>query len=139
MDKIIVEGGRRLPETLSSAAPKMPRLPILVSSLLTDGKNTYTNVPNLKDIESTCVLLRNHGARVDTAENLVTIDAGNLSNTRSPLRSGAENAGLDSGAGPPGRTAEKGPGVPSRRMRHRCPAHQSAPARLLPALAPRSS
>jgi UDP-N-acetylglucosamine 1-carboxyvinyltransferase len=84
MDKIIVDGGRRLAGNVVISGAKNAALPILVSSLLTDGKNTYTNVPNLMDIQSTCVLLRNHGARVDTAENRVTIDAGNLNNTEAP-------------------------------------------------------
>ncbi len=84
MDKIIVDGGRRLAGNVVISGAKNAALPILVSSLLTDGKNTYTNVPNLMDIQSTCVLLRNHGARVDTAENCVTIDAGNLNNTEAP-------------------------------------------------------
>ncbi len=84
MDKIIVDGGRRLAGNVVISGAKNAALPILVSSLLTDGKNTYTNVPNLMDIQSTCVLLRNHGARVDTAENRITIDAGNLNNTEAP-------------------------------------------------------
>jgi UDP-N-acetylglucosamine 1-carboxyvinyltransferase len=84
MDKIIVDGGRRLAGNVVISGAKNAALPILVSSLLTGGKNTYTNVPNLMDIQSTCVLLRNHGARVDTAENCVTIDAGNLNNTEAP-------------------------------------------------------
>jgi UDP-N-acetylglucosamine 1-carboxyvinyltransferase len=84
MDKIIVDGGRRLAGKVAISGAKNAALPILVSSLLTDGNNTYTNVPNLMDIQSTCVLLRNHGARVDTAENRITIDAGNLNNTEAP-------------------------------------------------------
>jgi UDP-N-acetylglucosamine 1-carboxyvinyltransferase len=84
MDKIIVDGGRRLTGNVVISGAKNAALPILVSSLLTDGKNTYTNVPNLKDIQSTCVLLQNHGARVEAAENCVTIDAGSLNNTEAP-------------------------------------------------------
>jgi len=84
MDKIIVDGGRRLTGNVVISGAKNAALPILVSSLLADGKNTYTNVPNLKDIQSTCVLLQNHGARVEAAENCVTIDAGSLNNTEAP-------------------------------------------------------
>jgi UDP-N-acetylglucosamine 1-carboxyvinyltransferase len=84
MDKIIVDGGRRLTGNVVISGAKNAALPILVSSLLTDGKNTYTNVPNLMDIKSTCVLLQNHGACVEAAENCVTIDAGDLNNTEAP-------------------------------------------------------
>ena len=84
MDKILVEGGRRLAGNVVISGAKNAALPILISALLTDGKNTYANVPDLKDIQSTCILLQNHGARVEAAKNRLTIDAGNLNNTEAP-------------------------------------------------------
>lgn len=85
MDKIIVEGGRRLAGKVVISGAKNAALPILVSSLLTaEGRNTYTNVPNLKDIQSTCMLLENHGARVEMGENTVAIDACNFCNPEAP-------------------------------------------------------
>jgi UDP-N-acetylglucosamine 1-carboxyvinyltransferase len=84
MDKIIIDGGRRLAGNVVISGAKNAALPILISSLLTDGKNTYTNVPNLRDIQSTCVLLENHGAAIDVAKDGITIDAGNLTNTEAP-------------------------------------------------------
>jgi len=50
MDKIIVEGGRSLEGEVKISGAKNAALPILISSLLTDGWNTYTNVPDLIDI-----------------------------------------------------------------------------------------
>jgi UDP-N-acetylglucosamine 1-carboxyvinyltransferase len=84
MDKIIIDGGRRLAGNVVISGAKNAALPILISSLLTDGKNTYSNVPNLRDIQSTCVLLENHGAAIDVAKDRITIDAGNLTNTEAP-------------------------------------------------------
>ena len=51
MDKIIVEGGRQLKGQVRISGAKNAALPILVSSLLAEGSNTYSNVPDLKDVE----------------------------------------------------------------------------------------
>jgi len=78
MDKIIVEGKRPLKGEVNISGAKNAALPILISSLLTDGWNTYTNVPNLKDIQSTKDLLLNLGARIETDSDTVQIDAGRV-------------------------------------------------------------
>ena len=84
MDKIIVEGGRTLNGEVKISGAKNAALPILVSSLLADGWNTYTNVPQLKDIESTKLLLSGLGVRVETDGDTVRIDAGGLNNHEAP-------------------------------------------------------
>lgn len=84
MDKIIVEGRRSLEGTVRISGAKNAALPILFSSLLTDGWNTYTNVPNLKDIQSTKDLLSNLGARVEIDGDTVRIDAGGVCNHEAP-------------------------------------------------------
>jgi UDP-N-acetylglucosamine 1-carboxyvinyltransferase len=76
MDKIIVEGGRTLNGEVPISGAKNAALPTLISSLLTDGANTFTNVPRLQDIHSTALLLENLGARVETQAETVHIDAG---------------------------------------------------------------
>jgi len=75
MDKIIVKGGCSLNGDVRISGAKNAALPILISSLLSDGVNTYTNVPNLMDIHSTALLLSKLGARVETLGNTVRIDA----------------------------------------------------------------
>jgi UDP-N-acetylglucosamine 1-carboxyvinyltransferase len=80
MDKIIVEGGRPLEGEVKISGAKNAALPILISSLLVDGWNTYANVPNLKDIQSTKDLLLNLGARIETESDAVRIDAGSVIN-----------------------------------------------------------
>ena len=75
MDKIIVEGGRSLKGQVRISGAKNAALPILVSSLLTEGTNIYSNVPDLKDIESIKLLLSNLGARAELAVNGAGIDA----------------------------------------------------------------
>ena len=76
MDKIIVEGGRKLKGEVRISGAKNAALPILIASLLTDGINTFSNVPQLQDIHSTALLLENLGARVETRAGTVRIDAG---------------------------------------------------------------
>lgn len=80
MDKILVEGGRPLNGQVSISGAKNAALPILVSSLLTDGQNTYRNVPNLRDIRSINELLASLGASVETDADVVKIDASGLNN-----------------------------------------------------------
>jgi len=74
MDRILVEGGRRLSGEVRASGAKNAALPILVSSMLTDGPCIYDNVPALKDIESICLLLEDLGAKVETSGSMVQID-----------------------------------------------------------------
>jgi UDP-N-acetylglucosamine 1-carboxyvinyltransferase len=78
MDKIIVKGGRRLTGEVRISGAKNAALPILISALLTEGANTYTNVPELMDIQSTNLLLSKLGAHVETRPNTVRIDTSGL-------------------------------------------------------------
>lgn len=78
MDKIIVKGGRPLTGAVRISGAKNAALPILISSLLTEGVNTYTNVPDLMDILSTNLLLSKLGARVEARAGTVRIDATGL-------------------------------------------------------------
>ena len=84
MDKILVEGGRSLKGDVVISGAKNAALPILISALLCDEESTYTNVPNLKDIESTTVLLRHLGADVRMQGDTVSINAKGLNNHEAP-------------------------------------------------------
>lgn len=84
MDKIIVHGKRILNGNVKIGGAKNAALPILVSSLLTDGCNVYDNVPNLQDVHSIKLLLSHLGAKIETNENIVKIDASGLCNHEAP-------------------------------------------------------
>ncbi len=84
MDKIIVEGGHPLTGEVKISGAKNAALPILISALLTDGTCTLTNVPDLMDIQSTSLLLSHLGARVETREDTIRINAGNLAQFEAP-------------------------------------------------------
>lgn len=84
MDKIFVEGGTRLTGNVSISGAKNAALPILASSLLTDGWCTYRNIPNLRDISSIKLLLEHLGAEIETDDDCVRINAGGFSNHEAP-------------------------------------------------------
>lgn len=84
MDKILVRGGRRLTGEVQISGAKNAALPILMSALMCDGLNTYTNVPNLRDIRSTLDLLNHLGVRSETDGHTVKVDAAGLSNHEAP-------------------------------------------------------
>ena len=84
MDKIVVEGGRSLKGQVRISGAKNAALPILVSSLLAEGINTYSNVPDLKDIESIKLLLSNLGARAEQHGDSVHIDTGHILGYEAP-------------------------------------------------------
>ncbi len=84
MDKIIIDGGRRLAGEVQISGAKNAALPILISSLLADGPNTYYNVPDLQDIESTKLLLSNLGGQIQAEADRVHIDTSGLSIYEAP-------------------------------------------------------
>jgi len=84
MDKIIVEGGRSLKGQVRISGAKNAALPILVSALLVEGVNTYSNVPDLKDIESIKLLLSNLGAHAESHGDSFQIDTGRILGYEAP-------------------------------------------------------
>ena len=63
MDAIVVTGGRQLSGSVATSGAKNAALPILFATLLADGDHVLDNVPALRDIDSTELLLRALGCR----------------------------------------------------------------------------
>lgn len=84
MDKILVEGGKRLEGEVKVSGAKNAALPILVSALLTDGWNTFNNVPQLMDIDSTKILLTHLGVAIESKEDMVRLNASGLKDHEAP-------------------------------------------------------
>ena len=85
MDKILVDGGKRLNGEVRISGAKNAALPILAASLLTDGTNTYRNVPRLHDIASILELLAFLGAQVEIdKDRTIRIKANGLCQTEAP-------------------------------------------------------
>ncbi len=84
MDKIIIDGGKTLKGEVKISGAKNAALPILISSLLTDGVCTYRNVPDLRDIRSVKELLAHLGAKIETDKDVVRIDASGIDTHEAP-------------------------------------------------------
>ncbi len=84
MDKIMIEGGRRLEGTVAISGAKNAALPILAASLLTDGTCRFTNVPDLRDITSIIQLLQSLGVRVERQADEVVVSAASLASSEAP-------------------------------------------------------
>ncbi|MDM8516662.1 UDP-N-acetylglucosamine 1-carboxyvinyltransferase [Desulfobacterales bacterium HSG16] len=84
MDKIVVRKSGPLQGEVKISGAKNAALPILVTSLLVNGENTYHNVPGLQDVESVKQLLTTLGARVHTDGHTVKIDGSGINQTKAP-------------------------------------------------------
>ena len=77
MDKMIIQGGRRLNGEVQISGAKNAALPIMCSALLTEGWNTYHNIPDLMDIRTIKKLLVSFGVAIE-GEETVRVNAANL-------------------------------------------------------------
>ena len=77
MDKIVIVGGRRLQGDVRISGAKNAALPVLVSSLLVDGWNSFHNIPDLLDIKTIRKLLSSLGVKIEGDET-VRINAGGI-------------------------------------------------------------
>lgn len=77
MDKMVICGGKKLRGEVRVSGAKNAALPVLVSSILADGWNTYHSVPDLVDVRTIKKLLTELGATVEGTDPL-RIHTGNL-------------------------------------------------------------
>ncbi|MBM4313228.1 MAG: UDP-N-acetylglucosamine 1-carboxyvinyltransferase [Deltaproteobacteria bacterium] len=77
MDKIEIVGGKKLEGEVRISGAKNAALPILASSLLVDGWNTFHNIPDLMDIKTIKKLLKSLGVEMEGGETL-RINAGGI-------------------------------------------------------------
>ncbi len=73
MDKLVIEGGIPLKGVIPVSGSKNAALPILFASILLDGKTTFTNVPDLRDIHTTLKLLNMLGCSCQFEDGTVTM------------------------------------------------------------------
>ena len=85
MDKLIIEGGRPLTGVVSVSGAKNSVLPILAATILAEGPVQLDNVPDLKDVSTMAILLKEMGARTSSSEDdEYIVDASNLSSFTAP-------------------------------------------------------
>ncbi len=84
MDKISIIGGSKLKGTVKVSGSKNAVLPLLFSSLLAEGEHIFHNVPALKDVETTCLLLEHLGSDIQRQGNTLKIKTGKLKSLKAP-------------------------------------------------------
>lgn len=78
MDKFIVYGGTRLTGEVEVSGAKNAVLPLLSACLLTRGRSTITNVPDLRDVRTMLKLMQDMGAEVGMENHTVWIDTSHV-------------------------------------------------------------
>ncbi|MEW6556671.1 MAG: UDP-N-acetylglucosamine 1-carboxyvinyltransferase [Elusimicrobiota bacterium] len=73
MDRIIINGGKKLSGTVKISGAKNAALPILVATLLTDDKCVIDNVPELEDVNTVLALLEQLGKKIKKIKNQITV------------------------------------------------------------------
>lgn len=84
MDKIIINGNRRLNGEITVQGAKNSVLPILVATLLVNGVSVIHNCPILSDVEATIKILRYLGCIVTREGHTVTVDSTNVNRNDVP-------------------------------------------------------
>jgi len=80
LDKLIIKGGKKLSGEVTVSGSKNASLPIFVSTILAPGRHEISNVPFLRDINTTIKVLETLGAVVEGNGNVVGIDTTNVNN-----------------------------------------------------------
>ncbi|MEM7008431.1 MAG: UDP-N-acetylglucosamine 1-carboxyvinyltransferase [Thermodesulfobacteriota bacterium] len=84
MEKIIVEGGKRLEGEVVVSGAKNAVLPLMAACIIAEGKNTITNVPDLADVRTMIELLEILGAKVEFEKGTLVIDSTNMDTWEAP-------------------------------------------------------
>ncbi|WP_175886588.1 UDP-N-acetylglucosamine 1-carboxyvinyltransferase [Burkholderia sp. BCC0044] len=84
MDKLVIEGGRRLSGEIVVSGAKNAALPILCAGLLSAEPVELDNVPNLKDVRTTLKVLNQMGVKSETDGGRVQLDASRVDNLVAP-------------------------------------------------------
>lgn len=77
MEKLVIRGGKELKGTVKVSGSKNASLPILFASILT-GELELSNVPDLKDVDTTCAILEFMGFSVERGVGKVKVKAGKV-------------------------------------------------------------
>ena len=74
MDKLVIQGGKRLEGTVVVSGAKNASLPILAATILTRERSVIKNVPQVADVFTMVKILRGLGAKVHQVGNTVEVD-----------------------------------------------------------------
>jgi UDP-N-acetylglucosamine 1-carboxyvinyltransferase len=80
VDKLIIKGGNKLSGEVTVSGSKNASLPIFCATILAPGIHEISNVPFLRDINTTIKVLESLGAVVEGNGHVVRIDATHVNN-----------------------------------------------------------
>lgn len=83
MDKIVINGGKPLHGDVQISGAKNAALPVMAAALLTEGTNTFHNIPDLVDIKTIKKLLKNMGLQIEGEETCL-INADKITSCDAP-------------------------------------------------------
>lgn len=86
MDKLVVEGGRRLEGSIEVSGAKNASLPILAATVLSKEPSVIKNVPQVADVFTMVKILKSLGAKVNHHGNTVEVDPRNIKNPMLPYK-----------------------------------------------------
>lgn len=86
MDKIVINGGRKLKGEVEISGAKNSALPIMAAALLSEEETILENIPDLRDIQTMLKLLRALGAKAQFEDNRVIIKPGKNLNAVAPYK-----------------------------------------------------
>ncbi|UTY57320.1 UDP-N-acetylglucosamine 1-carboxyvinyltransferase [Massilia sp. erpn] len=84
MDKLIIQGGKRLMGDVTISGAKNAALPILCAGLLTSGDVKLSNVPKLHDVSTILKLLGQTGLQVSQDGDKVTLNGSKITKLEAP-------------------------------------------------------
>ena len=86
MEKLVIQGRTPLKGEVHISGAKNAAVAILPASLLVNGISTISNVPNIIDVELSCEILKEFGAKIEWIEkNTISIDTTNISCSTAPI------------------------------------------------------
>ncbi|MCP8936970.1 UDP-N-acetylglucosamine 1-carboxyvinyltransferase [Alsobacter sp. SYSU M60028] len=85
MERLVIEGGRRLEGTVQICGAKNASLPQIAASLISGAPLTLTNLPDVTDIQAMLALMEHYGVALgNRTAHSVTLDAGAARNVEAP-------------------------------------------------------
>ncbi|MGC2064457.1 MAG: UDP-N-acetylglucosamine 1-carboxyvinyltransferase [Thermodesulfovibrionales bacterium] len=84
MDKLVINGGKRLSGTVEISGAKNAALPIMAASILAEGEHHITNVPQLRDVSTMGRLIANLGAGFHLEDSTAILDCTMIGNFEAP-------------------------------------------------------
>jgi UDP-N-acetylglucosamine 1-carboxyvinyltransferase len=84
MDKLLIQGGRRLSGEIAISGAKNAALPILCAGLLTADRLELSNVPHLHDVRTMLTLLGQTGLRIEQEGDRVNLQGDAIDKLEAP-------------------------------------------------------